>query len=129
MGFFKGEESVVVIADVDDDTSRPSVAVRRLRQDHEKMTAEMQHLLEAKRRIEDAFLRTNQEMDASHMALQREKAERMKLEEACADLKRANAQREVDLERERKKFAQVQDKAAMEGKSTGGSFLGGSFLR
>lgn len=96
----------------EEDVSRPSVVVRGLRKEQEKIGAEMAHLLQAKQRTEDAFMRVNQEMDATHSALQKEKAERKKLDAACAELRRANEAREAEIERERKKFANLQSEKA-----------------
>merc|ERR1712129_187133 len=81
----------------EDDVSRPSVVVRGLRKEQEKITVEMQQLLDAKKKTEDSFMRVNQEMDVTHSALQKEKAERQKLETACEELRRANATREAEL--------------------------------
>lgn len=100
----------------EDDVSRPSVVVRGLRKEQEKITAEMQQLLDAKKKTEDSFMRVNQEMDLTHSALQKEKAERQKLEAACAELRRANAAREAELEKERKKLADLQGEKAKLGR-------------
>lgn len=96
----------------EDDFTRPSVVVRGLRKEQEKINAEMQHLLQAKQRTEDALMRVNEEMDSTHSAFQKEKAERQKLEAACAELRRANAAREAELEKERKKLADLQGEKA-----------------
>jgi len=107
--FNAGQEGVVEVAAAeDDDVSRPSVVVRRLRKDREKLSSEMQHLLQAKQRTEDAFMSINQKIDETHAALQKEKMERQKLEALCSEMKRANSLREAELEMERKKLADLQ---------------------
>jgi len=108
MSFNGGQGGGVEAAVAEEDVSRPSVVVRRLRKDREKLSSEMQYLLQAKQRTEDAFMTINQKIDETHAALQKEKMERQKLEAMCSELKRANSQREAELETERKKLADLQ---------------------
>lgn len=106
--FNGGQDGGAEVPAVEDDVSRPSVVVRRLRKDREKLSSEMQYLLQAKQRTEDAFMSINQNIDETHAALQKEKMERQKLEAMCSEMKRTNSLREIELETERRKLADLQ---------------------
>lgn len=115
---------------VDEDAEgRPSVVVRRLRDERAKVNAEMQCLLQAKQRTEDSWLKVNTELDATHKMLQKERQERTKLEAACADLKKSIAARELELEKERKRLATLQGERSKVDDKNARSLQGSIFKR
>jgi serine/threonine protein kinase len=86
-----------------DSPDRPSVAARKLQKDYEKMEAEMDQLLEAKKCTEASLESVVAEHEQFREAIQKERHLRSQAEALCKELGQRVSARDVELEQLRQK--------------------------
>lgn len=89
--------------DVDDVMARPSVLARSLRKDHEKLSAEMQQLLQSKQKTEDDMMKINADLEMTHSSLKKEQKLKMKFTGECEEMRRKSVERLREIEELRKR--------------------------
>jgi len=92
----------------DDDMGRPSVMARRLREEREKIAADLQRLLEAKKQTEDTLMSITEEIEQTDAETQKEQKLREQVEANNAALAKANQEREKELQESRKRVQQME---------------------
>merc|ERR1719329_670753 len=83
--------------------ARPSVVARKLRKDREKISAEMQQVLQSKQRMEDELMKIDTSLEETHSQVKREGRLKAKLQTEVDTMKAASAEREKEIGELRKK--------------------------
>jgi len=92
----------------DDDMGRPSVMARRLREERQKISADLQRLLEAKKQTEDTLMSITTELEQTDAEAQKEQKLREQVEANNAALAKTNQEREKELQESRKRVQQME---------------------
>lgn len=98
--------------------ARPSVQARRLKIEKERLTHDMQVLLDFKKRVEEDLFRQSEELEHFNADLQMQRKQRMEIEAKCVELAKASEERERELETKRREKLALEAEVA---KLSGGS--------
>jgi len=91
---------------------RYSVVERRLREDREKVSAEMEVLVKAKQGTEEALMRVSEDIDQQHGLAQSERRRRCELSAACDVLELEVEARDAEIAELRKRLESAQAEAS-----------------
>lgn len=84
-------------AEEEEDPSRPSIVVRRLKRDKNLLEGEMMQILQAKSATEQDLLRVSDELEKAHNQLRREQKAKEKAETDAVKLKEREAQQQTEI--------------------------------
>lgn len=103
-----------------EDMGRPSVAARKLQQDYERINAEMEALLAAKRSTEESLESISAELSEANTKISQEKEARLKAEAVVQEAQAKVSARELELDALRKKVETLKAELGEAGSPAGG---------
>lgn len=105
-----------------EDWGRPSVAARKLQKDYERINAEMEALLAAKRSTEESLDSISAELDEANTKISQERDARVKAEAAVQEATAKVSAREMEIDALRKKVETLKAETAGEAGSPAGGY-------